>query len=213
MSPATARVERERTASAPRRATPSPRPELRVLPQPRFHAPRGPFVLVVGAVLTVGLIGVLLLNTVVAQDAFAVSALQARSAALADQEQALTQQVAAAESPQRLERRARALGMVPSVNPVFLRLADGKVLGEATPASAPAPVVPATTGTSATDGKTADEKAADEKSAGEKNGAKKADGQDGGVQVTPNAVKTKAATTHDTPRAVKTKAARARTER
>jgi cell division protein FtsB len=106
------------------------RPDLRVLAPPPFRAPRGPFVLTVGAVLTLGLLGVLLLNTVVTQDAFAVSALQATSAELADREEALTQEVAAAESPQQLEERARALGMVPSKNPVFLRLSDGTVLGE-----------------------------------------------------------------------------------
>ena len=111
MSTATAR--RDAPARRPARAAPragaAPRPDLRVLPAPPFRAPRGPFVLAVGAVLTLGLLGVLLLNTVVAQDAFAVSALQQKSAALADQEQALIQQVAAADSPQRLERaRARS---------------------------------------------------------------------------------------------------------
>lgn len=106
------------------------RPDLRVVPMPAFRAPRGPFAIVVGAVLTIGLLGVLLLNTVVAQDAFSLSELQQRSTDLADREQALTQAVARDESPQRLAARARDLGMVRNQNPVFLRLSDGKVLGE-----------------------------------------------------------------------------------
>ena len=73
----------------------------------------------------------------VAQDAFAVSALEQKASELADREQALTQQVAAADSPEKLEERARRLGMVPSENPVFLRLADGKVLGKPVPGKRP----------------------------------------------------------------------------
>ena len=147
------RVDATRTGTGPSTSE-AARPELRVLPAQPFRAPRGPFALVVGAVLTLGLLVVLALNTVVAQDAFAVSALQQRSAVLADREQALTQEVSAAESPQRLEQRAAALGMVPSVNPVFLRLSDGKVLGDPVAgksvrrAAAPAAAAPAT-GTSA----------------------------------------------------------------
>jgi hypothetical protein len=149
MSPSGAARATQVRAAAARPSAP-PRPELRVLrPQP-FRAPRGPFVIAVGAVLTIGLLGVLLLNTVVNQDAFAVSALQQKSATLADEEQSLTQQVAAADSPQQLAARAHGLGMVPSVNPVFLRLADGKVLGDPVAgrsvprAAAPAAGLPAT---------------------------------------------------------------------
>jgi hypothetical protein len=43
-----------------------------------------------------------------------------------------------AEAPLEVERRARALGMVPAAAPVFLRLSDGAVLGEPVPAP-PAP--------------------------------------------------------------------------
>jgi hypothetical protein len=37
--------------------------------------------------------------------------------------------------PQQVASRAQALGMVPVVNPAFLRLSDGRVLGSATPAA------------------------------------------------------------------------------
>ena len=186
MSTATARAARP-AKPAPRPEPEAPRPDLRVLPPQPFRAPRGPFALVVGAVLTLGLLGVLLLNTVVAQDAFAVSALEQKAAALADQEQTLIQQVAAEDSPSRLEQRARRLGMVQNVNPAFVRLADGKILGE--PVAAKAPVIKKTAAATPTTAPTTAPTAA---------------------ATTPNALKTKAAAPQTTPDAIKTKAARTR---
>lgn len=115
---------------------------LKALPSPRSQAPRAPFLMVMGALLTAGLLGLLLLNTTLAQGAFIAHDLQAQTTALADQEQALVQKVAEQESPTVLERRARAIGMVPSSTPVFLRLSDGAVLGVPVPAkAAPKPKV------------------------------------------------------------------------
>jgi hypothetical protein len=79
----------------------------------------------------------LLLNTVLAQDAFVLYDLKKRAAVLADPEQALQQQVAAEAAPHLLASRARKLGMVPAENPVFLRLSDGRILGVPRPATAP----------------------------------------------------------------------------
>jgi hypothetical protein len=62
--------------------------------------------------------------------------LRRTAAALTDQQQALMQDVAAAASPAELAARARALGMVENRNPVFIRLADAKVLGVPAPAVA-----------------------------------------------------------------------------
>jgi len=42
-----------------------------------------------------------------------------------------------AEAPLEVEKAARTLGMVPAAAPVFLRLSDGKVLGEPVPAPEP----------------------------------------------------------------------------
>jgi len=109
---------------------------LRVLPAARPDAKRGPFLILMGAVLAVGLLGLLLLNTTLAQGSFVTHDLQTRTHALADQEQELVQKVSAQESPQVLEHRASAQGMVPSRTPVFLRLSDGAVLGVPEPASA-----------------------------------------------------------------------------
>jgi hypothetical protein len=81
-----------------------------------------------------GLLGLLLLNTTITQDAFAVAQLEERANLLADREQALEQQLAVEASPQRLAERAAEIGMVPAGAPAFIDTTDGSVLGVATPA-------------------------------------------------------------------------------
>lgn len=135
-----------RPGGAAERATGTSRParsRLTLVAVPAPHPPRAPFFGLVVLVLGVGLLLLLLLNTVLAQDAFVLDDLQKRSAALADREQALAEQVAVAAAPQRLAQRARELGMVASDAPAFLRTADGAVLGSPAPASGQArtPVV------------------------------------------------------------------------
>jgi len=117
--------------------SPQPAPWLRLVPAVATRPSRGPFALLVVAVLGAGLVVLLLLNTVVAQDSFALSALQHRSTTLGDQEEALAQEVAADASPQRLSRRASALGMVPTVNPAFLQVPGGRILGDPVPGQLP----------------------------------------------------------------------------
>ncbi len=134
---------------------PSPRKPLRLVPPLRTGAPRAPFVVLLGTLLTGGLAGLLLLHTALAQDSFRLYDLKVRSAVLTDREQALEQLVAREASPRRLAAKAEALGMVRSVNPAFIRLSDGKVLGRPKAGVAPpAPVAAApaapVTGASAT---------------------------------------------------------------
>ena len=120
----------------------APRVNLRVLATTRSSAPRKPYVILLAAVLTMGLIGSLLLNTITSQNSFVIHDLRKQTDALSQEEQALIQKVGVQESPVALEQKARALGMVPSTSPVFLRLSDGKILGTPTPAKAgPKPVV------------------------------------------------------------------------
>lgn len=118
---------------------------LRLVANRRSNAAKAPFMAVVVGILAVGLLGLLLLNTVLAQDAFRLHALQVQSRVLADQEQGLQREVELLQAPQSLAARATALGMVPGGPPAFLRLSDGKVLGAAVPGAAPAPVPPAVT--------------------------------------------------------------------
>lgn len=132
-------------------AAPAARPEprrtrLSLVPPLRTGAPRAPFVLLLSTLLAGGLAGVLFLHTALAENSFRLQDLQARSAVLTDREQVLQQQIAREASPRRLAERAERLGMVRSVNPAFLRLSDGKILGKPRPGVAPpAPVTtPAT---------------------------------------------------------------------
>ncbi|MDP1878715.1 MAG: hypothetical protein Q8M17_14295 [Actinomycetota bacterium] len=114
----------------------SSRPHLRIAsPLRAERASRGVFALVVTGLLVVGMVVILVINTSLAQGAFTISELQSQQAALSQEEQALSEAVAAAGAPQLLEQRARELGMVPTGAPVFLSLPRGKVVGK--PKAAP----------------------------------------------------------------------------
>lgn len=135
--PATAATRATSPSARPpaQRRAPAPRTPLRLVPPARARQHRAPFVVLLVTLLASGLVGLLMLNTVLAQDAFVLHDLKRTVATLTDQQQALMQDVAAAQAPEALAARARALGMVESPGPVFIRLADGRVLGVATPAS------------------------------------------------------------------------------
>ncbi len=144
------------TAGRPRRT-----PLHEVAPPAPAVAGTGIFSLVVVGILVGGMVMLLVLNTSLAQGAFEISALTSTQRDLAVKEQKLAQQVALTEAPEALQERARGLGMVPVASPVFLRLADGKVLGVPTPAQAdpfsrlPSTGAPATSGTTSGTGSTA----------------------------------------------------------
>lgn len=172
------------------------RPHLRlVAPLRPERASRGVFALFVGGLLALGLLGMLLINTSLAQGAFVVSELRAQQAELLEQEAGLSQAVAAMAAPKALEAQARALGMVPSESPAFLSLADGTVLGRPKATSvapgAAVPVIPTPADATAGEGIDAgladrpaalpsdyDPAAADSAAAGAAKGGKKAKGED-----------------------------------
>lgn len=85
-----------------------------------------------------GIVAVLMLNffvSVMCNSAiYSISELKKERDTLATQTQILEQQVDSLRSPQNLANSADALGMVPNSNPVFLKVATGKVLGVAKPA-------------------------------------------------------------------------------
>jgi hypothetical protein len=120
-------------------SVPSTRGLLRLVPQRRSSAARTPFAVVLVVLLVGGLLGLLLLNTLVAQGSFELSRLSSESRALQQQEQQLAAEVQRLQAPAGLAQRADKLGMVPGGPPAFLRLSDGKVLGKATKGKRPAP--------------------------------------------------------------------------
>jgi cell division protein FtsB len=115
---------------------------LRVVTPVPSRAPRAPFVLFSMLLVGLGLAGLLVLNTVVAQDAFTLHDLDRNAATLAETEQRLRQEVAALEAPAAVADRATKIGLVQAGDPVFLA-PDGRVLGNPVAATAPpAPVAP-----------------------------------------------------------------------
>ena len=108
-------------------------PKLRVVTgaTPRRGAAFG---IICATLLGVGLIGLLLLNTALAQGSFILHDLRATSGRLVDTEDVLTQSLEASKSPANLAAQATKMGMVPSQSAAFLRLSDGRVIGVAKPA-------------------------------------------------------------------------------
>jgi len=97
-------------------------------------ASRGVFVIVLAIILGVGLLGMLVINTTLAQGAFTVSELRSTQEELSRTEATLIESVAALAAPVVLETKARNLGMVPSSTPAFIQIPTGKVLGKPKPA-------------------------------------------------------------------------------
>lgn len=121
---------RQRTA---RQARPTSLP-LRLVAPVRSRASRAPFVVVVLTVLGAGLVGLILLSTVLQAQAFEIARLSTRADALGVQQQELRREVDRLQAPAALAERAIRLGMVPNANPAFLRPSDGEVIGDPEPA-------------------------------------------------------------------------------
>ncbi len=77
------------------------------------------FVTVVGAI---GLMFLLLINTLLAQDAFELTGLKLEAKLVSDEREAIARQMDKLSSPDALARAATELGMKPSENPTFLSL-------------------------------------------------------------------------------------------
>jgi hypothetical protein len=91
--------------------------------------PRTPFALLVVGLLSGALVSLLLLNTVLAQDAFTLTELQHGNQQLIQQRQALQEEIAREESPARLSQRAKALGMSEPGRLAFVDAQTGQVVG------------------------------------------------------------------------------------
>ena len=77
------------------------------------------FVTVVGAI---GLMLLLLINTLRAQDAFELTSLKLEAKLISDEREAIARQIDKISSPGALAKAAADLGMKPSENPTFLTL-------------------------------------------------------------------------------------------
>jgi hypothetical protein len=108
---------------------------LRVAPPAPINAPRAPFIALVVAVVVAGVLGILMINTKTAENAFRIDTLEKQQTKLDSQQQELQKQIDANNSPGNLDAIARKLGLVKADNPAYIRLPDGKVFGIMKPGS------------------------------------------------------------------------------
>lgn len=106
---------------------------LTVAPPAPVAVPRTAFVVLVLVVVAAGVIGILLLNTKVNENAFILYDLTQAQAELDQREQKLEQQIAQASSPAQLAEAARQMGLVQAEELAYLRLPDGEVLHQPVP--------------------------------------------------------------------------------
>jgi len=119
----------------PTEEVPAPQPRLRVAPPLPVAVPRTPFLIVVLTVVIGGVLGILLLNTKINENAFKLDDLHRKQTSLTQQQQELERELAVKESSGDLEAQARRLGLIPADKPAYLRMPDGRVFGVPQPAT------------------------------------------------------------------------------
>ncbi len=87
------------------------------------------FGLIISGIILLGMLGGLVVNTLLSQGQFEIQELQNRSIALATEHELLAQNVSRLESPEILKNRAVEIGMIPSPGTAFIDLRDGRLLG------------------------------------------------------------------------------------
>ena len=115
--------ESEPKPKAKVKAKPKPKPVLKVEPKPvarPVSRSRAPFVLLVIGLLGGALVCLLILNTVLARDAYTMTELKTSNNRLNQQAQELAKQNA---------QMARSMGMVQPNQPAFVDLTNGRVTG------------------------------------------------------------------------------------
>ena len=105
------------------------RARLAVVPRTLSRPPQIPFAVLMAVALIGGVVGLLMFNTNMAAASFHATALQQRLTGLQAREDKLNLELDRLRDPQRLARRAKAMGMVPLGAPSFVRLSNGQVLG------------------------------------------------------------------------------------
>ena len=105
------------------------RARLTVVPRSRTRAARVPFVTLVSLILLAGVVGLLMFNTSMQQNAFKASALETQAAELRSQQQTLETEIDKFRDPQYIGEWAPKHGYVLPACPSFLMLGSGKVTG------------------------------------------------------------------------------------
>ncbi|HIW61704.1 MAG TPA: hypothetical protein H9881_04550 [Candidatus Stackebrandtia excrementipullorum] len=105
----------------------------RVAPPEPVTTARAPFVLAVLGLIAAGIVGLLVLNTAINENAFTLQDLREQQAVLDASEQQLSDELADLSSPGNLAAAAERLGLVPADDITYIRLPDGKELVMPTP--------------------------------------------------------------------------------
>ncbi|MCD0446671.1 hypothetical protein LO763_23930 [Glycomyces sp. A-F 0318] len=124
-APAPAAPQRE-TVVIPRTRT-AERPAANPAPEP-VEVPRPAFVGGVIALVVAGIVGLLLLNTVINQDAYRLQELRTQAGELDQAEQTLADDLTRLNSPNNLEARALEYGMVRPEKVTYLYLPGGETV-------------------------------------------------------------------------------------
>lgn len=103
---------------------------LRAVPPLPERMARVPFITVLIAIFGVGMVGLLVVNTALQNQAFESRALTRQAAKLVYQEAELQSQLNSLRTPEQIAAKASALGMRANPRPAFLVVPSGKILGE-----------------------------------------------------------------------------------
>ncbi len=103
---------------------------LRAVPPLSGRMARVPFISVLIAIFGVGMVGLLMVNTSLQNQAFESRSLNRQAAQLIYQEAELQSQLNKVRTPDQIAAKASALGMRANPRPAFLVVPSGKVIGE-----------------------------------------------------------------------------------
>ncbi|MGO1384898.1 MAG: hypothetical protein ACTHWA_03155 [Arachnia sp.] len=121
------------TVSFPGQEQPRTSAGLTPVPPARSTVSTVGFGLIIMALVALGMGLVMIVTTSVASQSKELSALRVEATELQYRAANLTTQLQEKSSSASLVIRASDAGMVPNPNPVFIRLSDGEILGDATP--------------------------------------------------------------------------------
>ncbi len=108
-------------------------PELALIPPTRSTVSTWGFGLIIMALVMLGMALVMIITTSVAAQSKELSSLRSEATELQYRAANLTTELQKKSSSSSLVIRASDAGMVPNPNPVFIRLADGEIIGDPSP--------------------------------------------------------------------------------
>jgi hypothetical protein len=144
---ADARAAQRAADRAAGRTAAETRRRLRVAPPLPVTVARAPFVAMLLFIVVAGVVGILVLSTLINANQFQLNDLQSKQTGLDQQEQLLQQNLAQLQAPGSLVAAAKKLGLVPAGSLAYIRMPDGSVVGVPQPADQ-APSVTAQSGSS-----------------------------------------------------------------